>query len=83
MSSTVSSSITNPDTKNASNEALGQGQPARAARNQNYKGFVAGIFSGIAKLSGISNFLHDPIFGADFELQLGIRESAQINEGVT
>ena len=34
-----------------SNEAIGQGQPATAAVNKNYKGFVAGIFSGIAKLS--------------------------------
>jgi hypothetical protein len=26
--------------------------PASAPKNQNYKGFVAGVFSGIAKLSG-------------------------------
>lgn len=50
--STVSSAIVNPDTKNASNEALGQGQPARSVQHKNYRGFVAGIFSGLAKLSG-------------------------------
>ena len=50
--STVNSAIANPDTKNASNEALGQGQPARSVHHKNYRGFVAGIFSGIAKLSG-------------------------------
>ena len=50
--STVNSAIANPDIQNASNEALGQGQPARSAHHKNYRGFVAGIFSGIAKLSG-------------------------------
>ena len=50
--STVQPSIVNPDSKNASNEAIGQGQPARSAEHKNYKGFVAGVFSGIAKLSG-------------------------------
>lgn len=52
MSSSVQSSITNPDTQNGSNEAIGQGQPAQAAQHKNYKGFVAGVFSGIGKLSG-------------------------------
>lgn len=51
MSSTPQSALANPDTKAGSNEALGQGQPARA-QHKNYKGFVAGVFSGIAKLSG-------------------------------
>ena len=50
--STVQTSIVNPDTKNATNEAIGQGQPARSAEHKNYKGFIAGVFSGIAKLSG-------------------------------
>ena len=50
--STVQSSIVNPDSKHATNEAIGQGQPARSAQHKNYKGFVAGIFSGISKLSG-------------------------------
>ena len=50
--SSVQTSIENPDTKNASNEAIGQGQPARTVQHNNYKGFVAGVFSGISKLSG-------------------------------
>ena len=50
--STVPPSIVNPDSKNASNEAIGQGQPARSAQHKNYKGFVAGVFSGVSKLSG-------------------------------
>lgn len=41
----------NPDTQNHSHEAIGQGQPAKTVLSRNYKGFVAGIFSGIAKLS--------------------------------
>lgn len=53
MSAVVDSAIVNPDQKSGSNEALGQGQPARSASHQNYKGFVAGVFSGIAKLSGM------------------------------
>jgi len=52
MSSSVQSAIVNPDSTNGSNEALGQGQPARSAQHKNYKGFVAGVFSGISKLSG-------------------------------
>lgn len=51
MSAVVEAAIVNPDSHNASNEALGQGQPARSAHQKNYKGFVAGVFSGIAKLS--------------------------------
>ena len=50
--SSVETSIVNPDTKNATNEVIGQGQPARSAQHKNYKGFVAGVFSGISKLSG-------------------------------
>lgn len=53
MSAVAESAIVNPDSRNASNEALGQGQPARSASQKNYKGFVAGVFSGIAKLSGM------------------------------
>ena len=53
--SSVQTSIVNPDRKNATNEAIGQGQPARSAQHKNYKGFVAGVFSGISKLSGIFN----------------------------
>ena len=48
---TNNSTVENPDTKARSNEAIGQGQPAKGVLAQNYKGFVAGIFSGIAKLS--------------------------------
>ena len=50
--SSVQTSIVNPDSQNATNEAIGQGQPARSAQHKNYKGFVAGVFSGISKLSG-------------------------------
>lgn len=49
--SSVQTSIVNPDRKIATNEAIGQGQPARSAQHKNYKGFVAGVFSGISKLS--------------------------------
>jgi hypothetical protein len=52
MSAVVDGAIVNPDRQYGSNEALGQGQPAHSASHKNYKGFVAGIFSGIAKLSG-------------------------------
>ena len=52
MSATVSPAAVNPDTEHGSNEAIGQGQPARSATHKDYKGFVAGVFSGIAKLSG-------------------------------
>ena len=58
MSATINSAVVNPDTKHGSNEALGQGQPGRSAKHKNYKGFVAGVFSGIAKLSG--EFLPPP-----------------------
>lgn len=52
MSAVIDGAIVNPDQR-GSNEALGQGQPARKARqNKNYKGFVAGVFSGISKLTG-------------------------------
>ena len=54
MSATINSVIVNPDLENGTNEALGQGQPARSASNGSYKGFVAGVFSGIAKLSGMA-----------------------------
>lgn len=57
MSAIVDGAIVNPDHQHGSNEALGQGQPARSASQQNYKGFVAGVFSGIAKLSGKSHYL--------------------------
>ncbi|MCJ1339246.1 hypothetical protein MMC09_004535 [Bachmanniomyces sp. S44760] len=51
MSATVNSALVNPDNRNGSNEALGQGQPGRTANHKNYKGFVAGVFSGAAKLT--------------------------------
>ena len=50
--SSVHSPIADPDRQSASNDALGKGQPARSAQQKNYKGFVAGVFSGIGKLSG-------------------------------
>ena len=52
MSGSAQTAIVNPDSQHGSNEALGQGQPARSVQHKNYKGFVAGVFSGIAKLSG-------------------------------
>lgn len=52
MSASVNSALVNPDSGNGSNEAIGQAQPARSAAHKNYKGFVAGVFSGISKLSG-------------------------------
>ncbi|KAI4233896.1 MAG: hypothetical protein L6R40_006928 [Gallowayella cf. fulva] len=52
MSASVDSTVANPDSKHGSNEALGQAQPARAVAHKNYKGFVAGVFSGISKLIG-------------------------------
>ena len=53
MSAIADTAIVNPDSKNGGNEALGQGQPARSAAHKNYKGFVAGVFSGVSKLSGM------------------------------
>ena len=50
--SSLQTSIVNPDSNNANNETIGQGQPTRSAQHKNYKGFVAGVFSGISKLSG-------------------------------
>ncbi len=38
--------------KIGSDGTLGPGQPAKLAGNKNYTGFVAGVFSGIAKLTG-------------------------------
>lgn len=52
MSVTVNSTVAHPITKHHINGALGQAEPAKSAQNKNYKGFVAGVFSGIAKLSG-------------------------------
>ncbi len=54
MSAIAEPAIANPDSRNGSNEALGQGQPARSAAHKNYKGFVAGVSSGISKLTGRS-----------------------------
>ena len=46
--------LVNPDSSNTGNEALIQRKPEQVPRHKNYKGFVAGVFSGIAKLSGNS-----------------------------
>lgn len=54
MSAAAEPAIVNPDGRQACNEALGQGQPARSANQKDYKGFVAGVGSGIAKLSGMN-----------------------------
>lgn len=52
MSAAVNSTVTHTVTKTGSDGALAPGQPRTVAKNQNYKGFVGGVFSGIAKLSG-------------------------------
>ncbi len=54
---TVASPGGNPNIAVAGNEVSGQGQSSRGVNNRNYKGFVAGVFSGIAKLSGQCGFL--------------------------
>lgn len=52
MSVVHDGAIVNPD-KHGSDETFEQGRPAHDARpSQNYKGFVAGVFSGISKLTG-------------------------------
>jgi solute carrier family 25 carnitine/acylcarnitine transporter 20/29 len=48
---TNGSNVDNPDTSARNNGAIGQGRPAKGALAKNYKGFAAGVFSGIAKLS--------------------------------
>lgn len=51
MSAGVSSTVEHPEINSRSNEALGQSQTTKGAPANNYKGFVGGVFSGIAKLS--------------------------------
>ena len=52
MSVVLDGAIVNPG-QHGSNEPLEKGQPASDVRpNKNYKGFVAGVFSGISKLTG-------------------------------
>lgn len=60
MSAAAETAIINPDGRHASNEALGQGQPARSASQKDYKGFIAGVGSGIAKLSGMNETRNPP-----------------------
>lgn len=52
MSASIDGLVVTPVLNNESNEVVGQGQSARNVSHKNYKGFVAGVFSGIAKLSG-------------------------------
>lgn len=52
MSASIDGSLVTPVINNGSIGAIGQEQPARNVGHKNYKGFVAGVFSGIAKLSG-------------------------------
>lgn len=54
MSGAVQIALVNPNSKdqNGGNETLEQGRPAGSAKHKNYKGFVAGVFSGISKLTG-------------------------------
>ena len=50
--SSVETSIVNPNSNSATDEIVRQRQPAQNVQHKNYKGFVAGVFSGISKLSG-------------------------------
>jgi solute carrier family 25 carnitine/acylcarnitine transporter 20/29 len=43
--------VKNPDTSARNNDAIERSQPAKGALAKNYKGFAAGVFSGVAKLS--------------------------------
>ena len=52
MSSSAPGAIVDPDSTDGSNGALNRGQPVQEVQHKNYKGFVAGVFSGVAKLSG-------------------------------
>ena len=60
MSAAVESSIAHPNSiNNDSKEALEQDRSGRTNTvHKNYKGFVAGVFSGIAKLSGRFSYVH-------------------------
>ncbi len=62
MSAVVNKPVTDTFTNIGSNGTLAPEQHVRTARNQNknYKGFVAGVFSGIAKLSGKLDLLPCP-----------------------
>ncbi|KAI9813416.1 MAG: hypothetical protein M1827_004091 [Pycnora praestabilis] len=51
MSETVNNVTVSPDARHRSSEVVEKAKPSRAVSNANYKGFVAGVFSGIAKLS--------------------------------
>ena len=50
--SSIETSIVNPNNDCATDEIVRQRQPAQNVQHKNYKGFVAGVFSGISKLSG-------------------------------
>lgn len=52
MSTNSNGSFTIPVGQYGSTEDSESAKPAKVAVNKNYKGFVAGLFSGIAKLSG-------------------------------
>lgn len=55
MSAAVNSTGIDTVAKIGSDGALEVEKPAKKAGNKTYKGFVAGVFSGIAKLSGKLN----------------------------
>lgn len=52
MSSVIDPSIADSEKRRLQDGALDGKQPSQIAIHKNYKGFVAGVFSGIAKLSG-------------------------------
>jgi hypothetical protein len=66
MSSPVSKIVTSPTTRNGSGTDPGQEQLEKSSNKSNYKGFVAGVFSGIAKLSGMSSQLPYRSLVSDF-----------------
>ena len=51
----MSTSILSPNNDSATDEIVQPRQPAQNVQHKNYKGFVAGVFSGISKLSGKSD----------------------------
>jgi len=53
MSSSLSSRVTSSDTTNGGNHGLDLGLSQKSSTRKNYSGFLAGIFSGMAKLSGM------------------------------
>ena len=58
MSTVTAPASSNQETK--SEDDVVANRPSQHARHKNYKGFVAGMASGIAKLSGLLLYSHLP-----------------------